>query len=229
MRWSFVAAVVVATAIGAGVASGAEPAFVGLQVQGLNERAAQALGLDRKDGAVVFNVAVGSPAAAAGFERGDVVLTVAGKPVASFESLLLTIGGLSAGDKVPVTVLRRGATVSLSLETKPWPQAWRVTRDSVATIPGLGITMAAATPKVREAFALRWGMTGVVVTLTDVAQMKFHDLQRGEVIVQVNQDDVWMPEQIVDAFTKAKANKRKDLLLVVEGANGFRLSLLPVQ
>ena len=67
MRWAFVAAVVVATAISAGVASGAEPAFVGLQVQGLNERAAQALGLDRKDGAVVFNVAVGSPAAAAGF------------------------------------------------------------------------------------------------------------------------------------------------------------------
>ena len=229
MRRFFVAAVVVAAVAGMDASARAEPAFVGLQVQGIDDRAAAALGLDRKDGVLVYNVALGSPAAAAGFERGDIIFTVAGKTVTSLDSLLATLGGVSAGDKVPITVMRRGATVPLTLATKPWPEAWRVTRDSIATIPGVGVTMAAATPKVRESLGLRWGMTGVVVTLTDVTTIKAHDLTRGEVIVQVNQEDVWTPEQVVEKFTKAKASQRKDLLLLIEGAAGFRLSFMRVQ
>lgn len=55
------------------------------------------------------------------------------------------------------------------------------------------------------------------------------DLRRGELIVQVNQNNVWQPRQLMAKFQEAKKNGRKHLLLLVEGVNGFRFSLLPVR
>ena len=48
-------------------------------------------------------------------------------------------------------------------------------------------------------------------------------------IVQVNQQKVWQPRQLMAEFQEAKKNGRKFLLLLVEGVNGFRFSLLPVR
>ena len=53
-------------------------------------------------------------------------------------------------------------------------------------------------------------------------------LSIGDVIVQVNQDAVWRPNQVIDHLRTAKEAKRRALLLLVEGTGGFRFELLPV-
>lgn len=206
-----------------------EAAFVGMQLQGSTPDIAKALGLAKPGGVLVRDVALGGPSAAAGFQRGDLILRFAGKDVDTFETLLGLVKGLNAGDKVPVAVLRHGATVDLTLETGTWPESWRVTQSAFGAIPEVGLTLASLTEKVRDSFSVRWGSTGVVVTLVNAEKAQNMDLQRGELIRQVNQEDVWLPDQLIDKFQEAKKNGHASLLLLVEGVAGFRFSLLPVR
>lgn len=70
---------------------------------------------------------------------------------------------------------------------------------------------------------------GVLVTLIDPAFASRMLLQRGDVIVQINQKDVWLPSQIKTAYDAAKAAKQPQLLMLIERADGFRFMMLPVK
>ena len=208
-------------------------AFVGMQVQGVGPAIAEALGLEEARGVLVRDVALGGPSDRAGFERGDLIVEFAGKDIDTFERLVSIVTRLKAGREVPVTVLRRGEEIELTLETGSWPQGWRIGKGSFFAIPQVGVTLAAATQKVRKQFGLRWGSVGVVVTLVDEEKADGMDLKRGELVVQVDQESVWTPKQVAAKYAEAKAKGRKTLLLLVEGSegarNGFRFSLLPVR
>jgi len=214
-------------------AAAGEAGFTGLQVQGITPEIATALGLKSQKGVLVRDVAFGGPAARAGFRRFDLILKFAGRDIDTFERLKSAVRTVKAGDKVAVTVLRQGAPVELTIEAGIRPQSRRIRKGSFATIPAAGLTLAALTDKVRKGFGLRWSSVGVVVTLIDKAKAVGSDLQRGEVIVKVDQDDVWDPKQVAAKYTEAKAKGRKSLVLLVEGykgeRNGFHFSLLPVR
>jgi serine protease Do len=218
----------VALGIATVASASAEPGFIGLQVQGMSAAIANALGLKRGDGAMVRDVALGSPADQAGFQRGDLILTFNGKAVDTFEELTALAGNLSVGESAEVEVLRADGETTLVLTAAPWPEGRKVERGSFAAIDPLGITLAALTPKVRDRLALRWGTTGVAVTLVDPEKEGALGLKRGELIIQVNQETVWDPKQIIDAYDRAKAKGRTSMLILVEGEDGFRFMLLPV-
>jgi serine protease Do len=72
---------------------------------------AKAAGLSQITGAKVqdFNPEVGSPAAKAGMEVGDIVITAAGQPVDQVSSLQRIIRGFKPGDVVDLEVMRPGS------------------------------------------------------------------------------------------------------------------------
>ena len=210
-------------------AQSGEAAFIGMHVQGMPPEASAALGLESPNGVLVRDVALGGPSAKAKFLRGDVIVRFADQDIDTFEKLLSVVGALEAGQKVKATVMRAGAKVELTLETGNWPDGWRIDKGGFGSIPEVGLTVASLTAKVRETFGLRWGSNGVVISLVDKEKAKDMDLRRGELIVQVNQNNVWQPRQLMAKFQEAKKNGHKFLLLLVEGVNGFRFSLLPVR
>ena len=128
-----------------------------------------------------------------------------------------------------MTVLRRGSKVSLTLKAGKRAEKWRVSKAAFATLPAVGLTLSAITGKVRASFGLRWGSNGVVITLVDMTKAQDMDLKRCEVILQVNQDDVWIPDQVLAKYRQAKKKGAKHLLLFVDGFGGYRFSLLPVR
>lgn len=205
----------------------AEPGFIGMQVQGVSPEVGAILGVDGPKGVLVRDIALGGPADRAGFRRGDLIVKFAGKGVDGFEGFLRAVKTLAAGRAVEVTVVRKGLKRPLTLKTGTWPEALRIARGSFAAIPEVGLTMAALTEKVRSRFDLRWGSTGVVITLVDPA--KGLDLKRGDLILQVNQEDVWKPKRFVALYQKAKKAGQRRLLLLVEGPGGYRFSLLKVK
>ncbi len=211
------------------VVAAEQQAFVGMQVQGMSPAAAAAMGLEKSHGVLVRDIALGGPAAAAGFERGDLIVRFAGSDVDTFERLISLVRDLGAGEEAPVTVWRRGAMKELTLRAGKWPQSWRVTKNTFTAIPEVGLTIASLTPKVRQRFGLRWGSAGVVITIVDKDKAQPTDLKRGELIVQVNQQPVWKPKRVAAMIKQAKAEGRKSILLLVEGVQGFRFSLLTVK
>ena len=229
LRALFAALTVTGGVLFPAAAQSGEAAFIGMHVQGMPPEAASALGLESSKGVLVRDVALGGPSAKARFLRGDVIVRFAGQDIDTFEKLLSVVGGLEAGQKVKATVWRAGAKVDLDLEAGKWPDGWRIDKGGFGSIPEVGLTVASLTQKVRKTFGLRWGSNGVVISLVNKEKAKDMDLRRGELIVQVNQHNVWRPRQLMAKFQEAKKNGHKFLLLLVEGVNGFRFSLLPVR
>ncbi len=210
-------------------AAAAEVGFTGMQVQEVSPEVAAALGLEKADGVLVRDVALGGPADKAGVMRGDLIVVFAGENIDTFKRLVSVVGGIKVGQKVPLTVLRRGSKVSLTLKAGRWTEKWRISKAAFAILPTVGLTLSAISGKVRQSFALRWGSNGVVITLVDESKAQNMDLKRGEVILQVNQDEVWTPGQVVAKYRQAKKKGAKHLLLFVDGIAGYRFSLLPVR
>ncbi|MDD9877659.1 MAG: hypothetical protein OXR84_09500, partial [Magnetovibrio sp.] len=116
---------------------------------------------------------------------------------------------------------------SMKLGTKP--ASWKVVKGAVINFPASGITLAAITQKIRKRFNIRWGTVGVLVTLIDPNFASRMLLERGDVIVQINQKDVWLPGQVKAAYDAAKEKQQQQLLMLIERADGFRYMMLPVK
>ncbi|MBC8158984.1 MAG: PDZ domain-containing protein, partial [Alphaproteobacteria bacterium] len=218
---------VIALALGAiaAIAPGgvqAEPAFLGMQVQGMAPEISEALGKSDANGVLIRDVALGTPAARAGFLRGDLIVEMDGEDTDTFEQLVAVVRSLKAGQEVEAVVVRDGKKLELVMKTTPRPKSWSVSKKGFAIIPELGVTVAAITPEVRKKFGLRWGSTGVAVTEIDQKKVealkRLVDLKLGDVIVRVNQADIWRPKQFLNAYKEAHKKGRTSLSLMVEGS-----------
>jgi glutaredoxin 3 len=78
-------------------------------------RIAARKGLDLPEGAYVGRVNAGSVAAHAGMQPGDVITSLAGRPITTDRDVDRTLAGVKRGQAVPVEAWRRGQTFSLTL------------------------------------------------------------------------------------------------------------------
>jgi len=81
---------------------------LGVNIQTLTPDIAESMGLDNTQGALVSQVLEGSAAEKAGLQAGDVVTAINGRAVKDAAGLRNTIGLLSVGDRVDITLLRDG-------------------------------------------------------------------------------------------------------------------------
>lgn len=83
---------------------------LGVSIQSLNQSLAESFGLPDASGALVSSVENGSPAAKAGLEPGDVILSFNGKPIASLNELPPLVAEVTPGKSAPMKIRRKGAT-----------------------------------------------------------------------------------------------------------------------
>lgn len=110
--------------------------WLGVEGTSLTLRTAQANGLTITHGAYIADVVPDSPAADAGVRGtsgeakvdglsipvgGDVVLAVDGEPVRSMDDLILLVSRQNVGDRLPLTILRDGKEIQLSVTLAPRP------------------------------------------------------------------------------------------------------------
>ena len=83
-------------------------------------RMRRAVGLPERDGVLVRSVAEGSPAAMAGIERGDLIVSVAGRPLEQIDVLYEALDAASPGEALELRIVRgteeRDTTVRLQPE-----------------------------------------------------------------------------------------------------------------
>ncbi len=87
--------------------------WLGVQIQPVTAEVARNVGLANLAGALVAKVGAGSPAAAAGFEQGDVILSINGQEIRRMHDLPLVIAETPIGRIALVTVWRRNAALAL--------------------------------------------------------------------------------------------------------------------
>lgn len=99
----------------------------------LNAKRARELGLGIVRGAVVADVAPGSPAERAGLRLDDVITRIQGRPVANAGAINATVGIAAPGSTLELTYLRDGRerTTALAVET---PQTQPITLGTSAVV-----------------------------------------------------------------------------------------------
>ncbi len=161
--------------------------WVGAELQPVDGEIAKGLGLDRPRGVVVRRVIADSPAARAGLQPGDVVLSVDGVPVDDPPSLGYRLSLKPIGERARLVVWRRGQERILALPIEPADRRPR----NVATLEGRhpldGLVVGELTPGLAEELELGDLDRGVVVLGAEGGRFAVRlGLRRGDVIESVN-------------------------------------------
>jgi serine protease Do len=90
--------------------------WTGLEVQTVDARIARYFGLDKAQGVIVSDVKRGSPAARAGFQKGDIIQEVNGEIVADESGIIAIVDDAKVGDVLAMKVFRDHNTVNLKLK-----------------------------------------------------------------------------------------------------------------
>jgi serine protease Do len=89
---------------------------LGVGIQELDQALAKSFGLERPRGALVASVEPEGPAAKAGVQEGDVILSFDGRPLDSAGALPATVAAVQPGQEVELEVWRDRATRKLRVE-----------------------------------------------------------------------------------------------------------------
>ena len=68
---------------------------------------------------LVRSVADGSPAAAAGIERGDLIVSAAGRPLDRIDALYEALDSLAPGDRLELRVVRGTEERDVTVDLRP--------------------------------------------------------------------------------------------------------------
>ena len=211
-----------------------ERGWLGVHIQGLDKDLAQGLGLDDTNGAVVAEVSEGSPAAEAGFERGDVIRKFDGKPVERVTDLTRMVADTSAGHAVDVVVWRNNAEQTIEVKVGQMPKEDQVVAaaepsSEAAETPKLGVMLAELTPDARQSLNLPDGAEGVVVTdVQPGSPAAEKGLQPGDVIVEADRKQVTEPKMVADAVRAATERGEEAILLLVKREGQDRFVAVPL-
>ena len=95
--------------------------WIGVEPQDITPELAESFNLQKSSGTIIAGVLKGGPADKAGVKPGDILISVAGKPVSDTVSMLNLVAQLSPGETVKVTVLRksREAVFDLTVGRRP--------------------------------------------------------------------------------------------------------------
>ncbi len=90
--------------------------YLGVTIQSIDRDLARSFGLDRPIGALVADVRPDSPAAAAGIESGDVILSFDGREITDSSSLPPIVGQVRPGTEVEVDLIRDNDRLTITVE-----------------------------------------------------------------------------------------------------------------
>jgi serine protease Do len=195
--------------------------MIGVSIQPITEEIAASMKLQSVLGALVSRVTPGGPAAKAGLQQGDVIVSFDGRPIANDRMLPRVVADTAIGKTSRMEYIRNGQKRAANVvvarleeaakpaENKPAPRA------APKLSSKLGLTLEALNPENRNRYRIADNVRGVLVTAIDAGGPAADKIKPGDVIVEVVQQKVGQPAEVeakVDA--EAKAGKAAVLLLV---------------
>jgi len=205
--------------------------YLGVSLQAVDEDLAPSLGIAKDTAEIVRTIVPGGPAARGGLQQGDVIVRVNGQQVTPDQTVSYLVANTPAGARIPLEIIRGGrhATVYVVVSERP-------TEEQLAKISGgdtsgqggtpgapaapqraLGLSLAPLTPELARAANLPPTAHGVIITALDPNSNAAEvGLQRGDLIISVNNQPVTSPAQVVAAVDAARKAGRSSVLLLIK-------------
>jgi serine protease Do len=188
-----------------------ERGHLGVVVQPVTAELAEAFGLKDKNGALVGEVAAGSPADETGLKPGDVIVEINGKKVEDSADLRLMVAQIAPGSEAEVLVVRNGQPRSFKIRIGSLsnPKNSRPTESGDSPLAGLDLRD--LDPNLRLRLGIPANLPGAVVSGIEADSTAARaGLQPGDVIFEVNQ----RPIQGTGDFFEAARSAAADPLLI---------------
>lgn len=205
-----------------------ERGWLGVHIQGVDDDLASTLDLDAPNGALVAQVAPDSPAAAAGLEQGDVILSYNGEAVEEVRDLTKMVADSDPGTDAKLMVWRDGREMTLDVEIGQMMPDQEVvaaaTDEAGDNTPKLGVALAKLTPDAKRSMELPDDVEGAMVTdVQPGSPAAEKGLQRGDVIIEADHKKVIEPKTVIDAVREAAERGDETILLLIkrEGQDRF--------
>ncbi|RPI37520.1 MAG: DegQ family serine endoprotease [Nitrospiraceae bacterium] len=170
--------------------------WLGVTIQEITPELSQKFGLKAAKGALVGDVAKGSPAEKGGLKRGDVILEFNGRKVGDVGNLRNMVAQSKVGADIPMTILRSGKEYALHVTTAELPKdvsdaAPESTPEDTAFEGLAGLNVIELTGEISRQLGLPRDEKGVVVVRVDPgSSVEEAGLRKGDVVQEVDRKKV---------------------------------------
>ena len=217
--------------------------WLGVRIQNVDDGIAESLGLGTARGALVAGVDDKGPAKPAGLEAGDVILKFDGREIKESRDLPKIVAATPVDKSVEVVIMRKGQELTKSVKLGRLEDGMKLVNADAGkggkkdadkedvVKKALGMEFSALSEAQRKSFSIKEGLKGVVVTKVDPdGPAGEKHIAAGDVIVEVNQEAVATPGELMKKLDAAKASGKKTALMLVANAQGeVRFVAIPVQ
>ncbi len=169
--------------------------WLGVRVQPVTQDMATAMGLSNARGAILTRIDPEGPAGESDLQVGDVVLAIAGRPVADDRALVRIVAETEPGAMVEVEVFRRGRALTLEVTIERLNE--RGDRAPIGATPRdetpeitlgddvFGLTLEPLTAQLRRRHRVHPDAEGLVVTAVDPDSDAAGKVRVGDVVEEI--------------------------------------------
>jgi serine protease Do len=202
-----------------------ERGWLGVEIQAIDDDLADALGLEKAEGALVANVVHESPADDAGLVAGDVIVGVNGESTPRLKDVTRAIAEVEPNDAARIDLVRDGKKISVDVEigrSPDSPEAVRARADANGKVdddsgPRLGLALADLTADIKRQLGIDGEVEGAVVARVERdSPAARQGLRRGDVIIAVGRNGVTDAESAIRAIDELEKEGRPSVLLRVQ-------------
>jgi len=186
--------------------------WLGVLIQNVTRDLAESFGMPKPTGALVAEVMPDSPAARSGITAGDVIVSYDGKKVTKMSDLPPLVGLTPVGKKVPVEILRAGKSKTIELLIAELPAEDREVARSTgrANKDLLGMSVANLDADEKKQLGVDYG---VKVTAVDAGPARRAGINKGDIIMQIQGENVKNAESLRKLVDKLPPNKSVPILI----------------
>ncbi len=212
--------------------------WLGVRIQSVTEEIAESLGLEKPHGALIASVTPDGPADGSKIKAGDIILEVNGQPIDEMRALPRIVAGLPIGSTAVIKFWREGdidtAEVKIGelekAEEEGLLTAGSEIGDGGLKIDSVGMSVKEITKSLRDEFGIGPSVNGVLISnVQPRSEAARKGLDLGDVIVEINQQEVSDPQEVADIIKNAAGNGRPSVLLLINRDGEVRFLALKLQ
>ncbi len=194
--------------------------WLGVHVQQITPEIKQGLNLPDDNGALISDIAPGSPADNSGLKRGDVIVAVNNMQIMDEDDLPKYVANLSPGTKANFKIIRDGKSKTLGIKLSEFPEQQQVSsgkKSTNKTDTAIGLIVDEITPQIQRSYKLKDNNGVIVVKVLSGSAAQQAGIKAGDIILEANRKKIRNVQDIENEFSKI--TKGTSVLLLINRSN----------
>jgi len=198
--------------------------WLGVQIQDVTRELAESFGMKKPQGALISKVLPDSPAEKAGLLIGDIITEFNGHQIENSGDLPPMVGMTPINEKAELKIIRQGETKTIDFKVGLLPDEVEKLAEAKTTEPKLshnrlGVNVTDLTDAQRDTLQIR--KNGVLVQDVAKGAAKDAGIQRGDVILRIQNNDIRDAADFEKIVKKLPAGKSVAVLIQRQGSPVF--------